>query len=68
LPDPVVFLIGVDNAVLDNHGMQRDQSDDLERAPLASRSRERHLQDPFLELVIATVSEPPAVEHPRVSD
>jgi hypothetical protein len=47
LPHPIVFLIDVDNTLLDNHGIQQDPSDHLERAPLASRSRERHARSVY---------------------
>jgi FMN phosphatase YigB (HAD superfamily) len=40
LPDPIVFLVDVDNTLLDNDGIQQDLKDHLERAfGLASRER-----------------------------
>jgi FMN phosphatase YigB (HAD superfamily) len=52
LPDPVVFLVDVDNTLLDNDGIQQDLKDHLERA-FGLASRERYwtiLEDLFAEL------------------
>jgi hypothetical protein len=51
-PDPIVFLVDVDNTLLDNDGIQQDLKDHLERAfGLASRERYwRILEDLFAEL------------------
>jgi FMN phosphatase YigB (HAD superfamily) len=52
LPDPVVFLVDVDNTLLDNDGIQQDLKDHLERA-FGLVSRERYwtiLEDLFAEL------------------
>jgi FMN phosphatase YigB (HAD superfamily) len=51
-PHPVVFLIDVDNTLLDNDRIQRDLKDHLERA-YGSAARERYwriLDDLFMEL------------------
>jgi FMN phosphatase YigB (HAD superfamily) len=51
-PDPVVFLVDVDNTLLDNDGIQQDLKDHLERA-FGLASRERYwtiLEDLFAEL------------------
>ena len=52
LPHPIVFLVDVDNTLLDNDGIQQDLKDHLERAfGLASRERYwRILEDLFAEL------------------
>jgi FMN phosphatase YigB (HAD superfamily) len=52
LPHPTVFLVDVDNTLLDNDGIQQDLKDHLERAfGLASRERYwRILEDLFAEL------------------
>jgi FMN phosphatase YigB (HAD superfamily) len=50
--DPVVFLVDVDNTLLDNDGIQQDLKDHLERA-FGLASRERYwtiLEDLFAEL------------------
>jgi FMN phosphatase YigB (HAD superfamily) len=52
LPDPVVFLVDVDNTLLDNDGIQQDLKDHLERT-FGLASRERYwtiLEDLFAEL------------------
>jgi FMN phosphatase YigB (HAD superfamily) len=52
LIDPVVFLVDVDNTLLDNDGIQQDLKDHLERA-FGSAARERYwriLEDLFAEL------------------
>jgi FMN phosphatase YigB (HAD superfamily) len=51
-PHPIVFLVDVDNTLLDNDGIQQDLKDHLERAfGLASRERYwRILEDLFAEL------------------
>jgi FMN phosphatase YigB (HAD superfamily) len=52
LPDPVVFLVDVDNTLLDNDGIQQDLKDHLERA-FGLASRERYwtiLEDLFADL------------------
>jgi FMN phosphatase YigB (HAD superfamily) len=51
-PHPVVFLVDVDNTLLDNDGIQQDLKDHLERA-FGLASRERYwtiLEDLFAEL------------------
>jgi FMN phosphatase YigB (HAD superfamily) len=52
LPHPIVFLVDVDNTLLDNDGIQQDLKDHLERTfGLASRERYwRILEDLFAEL------------------
>jgi FMN phosphatase YigB (HAD superfamily) len=52
LPHPIVFLVDVDNTLLDNDGIQQDLKDHLERAfGRASRKRYwRILEDLFAEL------------------
>jgi FMN phosphatase YigB (HAD superfamily) len=52
LPHPIVFLIDVDNTLLDNDGIQQDLKDHLERVfGLAARERYwRILEDLFAEL------------------
>lgn len=52
LPHPIVFLVDVDNTLLDNDGIQQDLKDHLERAfGLAARERYwRILEDLFAEL------------------
>jgi FMN phosphatase YigB (HAD superfamily) len=52
LPHPIVFLVDVDNTLLDNDGIQQDLKDHLERVfGLASRERYwRILEDLFAEL------------------
>ena len=59
-PDPIVFLVDVDNTLLDNDRIQQDLKHHLERAfGLASRERYwRILEDLFASWVIATISEP----------
>jgi FMN phosphatase YigB (HAD superfamily) len=52
LPHPIVFLVDVDNTLLDNDGIQQDLKDHLERA-FGRASRERYwriLEDLFAEL------------------
>jgi FMN phosphatase YigB (HAD superfamily) len=52
LPHPIVFLVDVDNTLLDNDGIQQDLKDHLERA-FGLASRERYwtiLEDLFAEL------------------
>lgn len=51
-PDPIVFLIDVDNTLLDNDGVQQDLKDHLERVfGLAARERYwKILEDLFAEL------------------
>src|SRR5262249_49540287 len=52
LPDPIVFLVDVDNTLLDNDGIQQDLKDHLESA-YGRASRERYwsiLEDLFAEL------------------
>jgi FMN phosphatase YigB (HAD superfamily) len=52
LPHPIVFLVDVDNTLLDNDGIQKDLKDHLERA-FGRASRERYwriLEDLFAEL------------------
>ncbi len=52
LPHPIVFLVDVDNTLLDNDGIQQDLKDHLERA-FGIASRERYwtiLEDLFAEL------------------
>jgi FMN phosphatase YigB (HAD superfamily) len=52
LPHPIVFLVDVDNTLLDNDGIQQDLRDHLERA-FGLGSRERYwtiLEDLFAEL------------------
>jgi FMN phosphatase YigB (HAD superfamily) len=52
LPHPIVFLVDVDNTLLDNDGIQQDLKDHLERA-FGHASRERYwtiLEDLFAEL------------------
>src|SRR5919108_3557631 len=52
LPHPIVFLVDVDNTLLDNDGIQQDLKDHLERA-FGRASRERYwaiLEDLFTEL------------------
>jgi FMN phosphatase YigB (HAD superfamily) len=51
-PDPIVFLVDVDNTLLDNDGIQQDLKDHLERAfGLAARERYWRIQeDLFAEL------------------
>jgi FMN phosphatase YigB (HAD superfamily) len=51
-PDPIIFLVDVDNTLLDNDGIQHDLQDHLERA-FGRASRERYwkiLEDLFVEL------------------
>jgi FMN phosphatase YigB (HAD superfamily) len=51
-PHPIVFLVDVDNTLLDNDGIQQDLKDHLERA-FGPRSRERYwriLEDRFADL------------------
>ena len=51
-PHPIVFLVDVDNTLLDNDGIQQDLKDHLERA-FGLASRERYwtiLEDLFAEL------------------
>src|SRR3984893_2093388 len=52
LPHPIVFLVDVDNTLLDNDGIQQDLKDHLERTyGLAARDRYwRILEDLFAEL------------------
>src|SRR5215469_1542877 len=52
LPHPIVFLVDVDNTLLDNDGIQQDLKDHLERIfGLAARKRYwRILEDLFAEL------------------
>lgn len=52
LPHPIVFLVDVDNTLLDNDGLQQDLKDHLERAfGVAARERYwRILEDLFAEL------------------
>jgi hypothetical protein len=52
LPHPIVFLIDVDNTLLDNDGIQQDLKDHLDRAyGRAARDRYwRILEDLFEEL------------------
>src|ERR1700719_1467160 len=52
LSHPIVFLVDVDNTLLDNDGIQQDLKDHLERAfGLAARERYwRILEDLFVEL------------------
>src|SRR6266852_1063728 len=52
LSDPTVFLVDVDNTLVDNDGIQQDLKDHLERAfGLAARERYwRILEDLFVEL------------------
>jgi FMN phosphatase YigB (HAD superfamily) len=52
LPPPIVFLIDVDNTLLDNDGLQQDLNDHLERT-FGRAARERYwriLEDLFAEL------------------
>ena len=52
LPHPIVFLIDVDNTLLDNDGIQQDLKDHLERA-YGRDARDRYwriLEDLFSEL------------------
>jgi FMN phosphatase YigB (HAD superfamily) len=52
LPHPIVFLVDVDNTLLDNDGIQQDLKDHLERA-FGPASRDRYwriLEDLFAEL------------------
>jgi FMN phosphatase YigB (HAD superfamily) len=52
LPHPIVFLVDVDNTLLDNDGIQQDLKDHLERA-FGRASRQRYwriLEDLFAEL------------------
>ena len=60
LSHPIVVLVDVDNTLLDNDRIQQDLKDHLERAfGLASRERYwRILEDLFMELATATISEP----------
>jgi FMN phosphatase YigB (HAD superfamily) len=52
LPHPIVFLIDVDNTLLDNDGIQQDLKDHLERTygPAARERYWRILEDLFAEL------------------